>query len=582
MNSLIIIVAFIAFISFGYIALIGWFARPYKRQKIAFDTNSDSLLRHRLRQLLTIKPDYLVFILIAVTIALHWGWAPAILLLFMGCIFINFTTHTLLSFYSQQSTTQFPKGFFLHSNKRQRQFTLAFLFTFAIFVCSLLIMITSELLNKYSGILIGIIFLLLALSVKRASPGWSGNIIALCIAACGAMIADHLGLYLLGNWQPFKWLPAFVIDDRLLFCCLILFILWKVESEQKTEKHSLVSQFTNLSTLLSALTTGSALLFIIIQRPLLDAPVHVETTTIPHYLLLLMLVMSFGAINLLQCLFQIVGLDRNSNLDSAVSNNNNGLDRSHGGVLYEVITAAILLCLIASSNGIGAWSSHFASWDPTDTLQDILGLGIQVLATTLSPIGLAESSAKTLIAFVLAMNCFSALFKLSELIHRLGLPLIDASILNKEQSNQPLSNNPLLNQPLLKNTPEPEQHYSLSYYLISGLILVLLAKGLTINTWLLFGGLSICCLSLIMLDNCHRLLKTTDNNPLFLAVTTLLSTVGVVQLTAQIIFWWQDQELVYVIAAGLLLTLYLWLLFYHYRILYTKIRLERNKNPLDF
>lgn len=546
MNSLLVLVIFIVFIGFGYATLVNWFNKSLNVPNPDQGKSPLSYFKRLFLPLLSLRHGYLVLLLIAMTLSMHWGWAPVLLWLVIGSLFISFNLHSLFSLrksdYEQETNN--PTG-------ASAIISCSLTLIFSLSLYSFLLVLSAELASQHSGTLLMLAGVLLALYIYYHNSSRAGVALAIVVGIAGLFIGDHMGIYIPGNWQPSRYLPGLIIDDRWLFSGAILFCLLHLPLGGKNMPE--LKSFYWLTSWTSLALLAAIVVFLVMQRPPLDAPAHISDSPTPHYITILMLVVSFGAINLLQYLLRATEEENDS---GPGKQHPHQMQAGHDRVIYDLLGAAIIMCLLATSNGIGAWTTHFAVWDPGQTLIQVLNLSIEAISSALAWTGLHETSAKTLTAFIILLNALILLYRMQELIGTLAYPLQQKSA-------------------------QPERYEFAPHTAVMGLALVFLTIGTDVNLWLLIGALALTGLSLIMLQHCHHLIGQTSSAMLFLFITAAVCLITLVQMIAQIVYWSQHQQWGWVALMILLAALYCWPLVDHSRRLFSTIQNTRSNQSIN-
>ena len=529
MNSLLIATSIFAFICAGYLFLVKRFNQSYRDEQSTQQATTPSFLSTFSR---SIQSNALLFTALTSVISLYWGWSPAILWLVIGALFIHFNMETVLherlvDEYESDEDDELISHYFLARDNWQKFIGLNILNAFSALASIILIVIASEIMSKYTGSAIAVIALALAVIIwQNNSTTKTGRLCSISVAIIGIILSDKIGLYFIGSWQPIAKFPAIVVDEVWLFAIILVLLFKQIKSHESESITHFLSLFAKVSNYCSAAIILSAFYFLAIARPLIDAPIHTQSGNTPYYFLIIALIAVVGATNLLNY------LKRLSNPLPASLNEVSPLRRNHSKVLFEVFGLIALVFLLASSNGIGAWSSHFVNWDADRSLMLHLNLVIDSISNIYSDLterGISETSIKNFIATIFLFN---------------GLCLLNDNSTSKEFLGEKIQMHKE-SSPLQKNIGQ------LFFY---GFLVCTLILGTTINSWLLLGSLSLAGIAWVLLCDSHLTLECEISNPTILLVTAVITPLAGVQIFAQCWLWWSSQNWLYA-ACGTLLAL---------------------------
>ena len=554
MNSLTTAILSFTFICFGYLFLVKPFNESYR-------DNSTPKIQQNKRSAIfgLIQSNALLFIALTAVISLYWGWSPATLWVVMGTLFIHFNMETVLherlidEYESNDEDEAISHYFSEHSTKR-RFLGLGIINSFSALASIILIVIASEIMSDYTGIAIAVISIALAIVVWQKNSGSKiGRLSSIFVAIIGIILSDKVGLYFIGSWQPIAKFPNIVIDEMWLFAIIIVLLFKQIRNHDSDELTQFLDFFTKVTSIFSAAIIASAVYFLATARPLIDAPIHTQSGNTPYYFLIISLVAVVGAANLLRYLkYLSIPLSSNSNTAAPPR-------RHHGKVLFEVFALLALMFLLASSNGIGAWNSHFINWDANSSLMLHLNLVIDSISSIygdLSAWGINENSIKGVIATIFLFN---------------GLCLLNDSSISKEFLNERLH---------MHNDSSPLQEL-LGQFVFYGFIASILIFGATINSWLLLGSLSLAGIAWILMCDSYLTLDCEIRNPTILIVTAIIVPVAGIQIIAQCWLWWTAQNWFYAINGSLLASTYLLLVLTNAPSLLKKYAAAREQTPLS-
>ena len=554
MNSLFTIIPIFTFICIGYLFLVKRFNQSYVDEAMV-----PALTNKRSGILSSIQSNTLLFIALTAIISLYWGWSPTTLWLVLGAIFIHFNIETvlherLIDEYEGDDDDELVSHYFSEHDNWRRLTGLSILNAFSGLASIVLIVLASEIMGKYTGTSIAVIAIALAIVVWQKNQATKlGRLTSLCIAIIGIILSDKIGLYFIGSWQPIGKYPNIVVDETWIFAIILVILFNQIRSYESDNLAQFLSLFTKITSYFSAAIIFSAFYFIVTVRPLIDAPIHTQSTNTPDYFLIIALVAIVGATNLLRYL-RYLSIPLAADQKTTTSPR-----RHHGKILFEAFALLIFIFLFASSNGIGAWNSHFVNWDANRSLMLHLNLVIDSISSifaALSERGISETSIKGMIATIFLFN---------------GLCLLNDNSTSKE----------LLGERLHLHNKSSSFQKTLGHIIFYGFLIGTLTLGATLNSWLLLGSLSLAGIAWILLCDSHLTLDCEISNPTILIVTAVVTPIAALQIIAQCWLWWSAQDWFYAISGTLLALIYLLLVFSHVPSLIKKYAATRDKTPLS-
>jgi len=505
-----------------------------------------------------IQSNSLLFIALTAVISLYWGWSPVTLWVVIGALFIHFNMETVLHerlIDEYESDDDEVTSHYLSEHKNWRKLLgLGIINSFSALASIILIVIASEIMSEYTGGAIAVIAIALASIVwQNNNDNKIGRLSSIGVAIIGIILSDQVGLYFIGSWQPIAGFPSIVIDETWIFALIIVILFKQIRNNDSDKLEQFLGLFSKVTSYCSAAIIISAFYFLATARPLIDAPIHTQSGNTPYYFLIISLVAVVGATNLLSYLKRLSIPLAPDQKTPPISR------RHHGKVLFEIFALLVLIFLLASSNGIGAWNSHFVNWDASRELMLHLNLVIDSISSVygdLSSWGVDETSIKGIIAIIFLFN---------------GLCLLNDNSISKDFLTERLH---------LHNESSSFQDAlgQLIFYAFLASILIL---GATINSWLLLGSLSLAGVAWILLCDSHLTLDCDISNPTILIVTAIVVPAAGIQIIAQCWLWWSTQNWFYAINGSLLALAYLLLVLAHAPSLIKKCAAAREKTPLS-
>lgn len=509
-NSLIIFFAFLAFLAFGYLSLLRMLT------KRAFGSLSfESLLAgiRDTRVLSSLGSSAFFVSLPATSLLLFWGWGPALLWL----IAFHLLVESL--FQLQYTTTEqdYTLAELLVKTGEPRTALLesALVQSFFILMMATVVALISTLIDKQSGLLFALIALFPAQQLLRDSNNsvpfsmklFSGAM----VISIGILFAHKLGFGIYGDWAPLEgllgdsmsWLR---INNVTLIAAILIIVSF------------LLAEKTQFQEDVATLAGGFIVLLIVLMvirliwlRPFIDAPLNATqtgTNDLP----------SFASL----CFFSFAGLgallirllNDETNYDDA-NTNVACFGRLQVESFVQLIFLMLLVLVLATALGIGAWNTHYTQWSSdisfidhmnlaiTSTLQLVHGsLKNGTFAHTMIMVGLSVAG----ISFL--MMCVSR-FKITR--HDKGE---DDSLLDVVLSNK---------------VPQAIIIFILSCYFIQ--------NGITIAVWLLIGMLSWALIVHLMLSITKDMQQANSSRLIYGGVCLALFTVGAFQVIFVSLSW---------------------------------------------
>lgn len=519
MNSLILLLGFFVFLLFGYATYGRWLYNSASSKKSLTTNNIREFSQILLAQ---IGNSSILFLIPAISICLFWGWVPALMWLIIAHIVCTLTFQLSRNIDTQSASddVQFPDNLFTNCSEKLRPYIILLLQFSLIFLIAICINLAIEISTKNAGIFFALLILLPGYCMLlNANSATNKAIAATVAAACLALavfLPTKLGIFIHGSWQPLGDLaPWLLINDKSILA--ILFVAGISLVSRLTQHHENLARFAGILISLLFVALLCALLFI---QPETDAPINVSENNGPWFMQIFLLLLFPGIIAAFQVLFN----------NSATKQTNSRLFAQQSASLFDTLFAALLISLLAASIGLGAWTTHYASWPDNINISHHFGLGSLSLTEALSVLSIPEDLARAFISLCFAILIISIssrlLFKIKQL-----LPEKDAS---------PITNLLPDGDSSMENHQQRGEHLVLA--IGYSLTLSLLWHGLTLNIWLLFGIVNWLLISLFLLDlNLNLIIQKKRQDPLIFA-TGFILVIGLLQSLAQTVIWYINQQ----------------------------------------
>jgi hypothetical protein len=188
----------------------------------------------------------------------------------------------------------------------------------------------------------------------------------------------------------------------------------------------------------------------------------------------------------------------------------------------------LLLMSIGSALGIGAWKTHFSTWNDGLNILDHLNLAI---SSTLHLIGTQTESGTLMHTILLAALCFTGLSFMLNCASQLSL---------EERENETILSL-LIDSKLLQAAGT----FIAAVYFIG--------NGISINVWLLIGMLAWVLVTHLIIGMTLAMTKPGVQKSIFVIIAALLIIIGALQSVSLCIIWVLNTEIAFSISAGLII-----------------------------
>ena len=392
-SSLIAFLAALGFIVFGYLSMVRLLTKQSFRQvsiKQLFNGVKTS-------QFLSNLGSSAFFVsLPATSLLIFWGWGPALIWLVIFHLFIESVCH--LQYSSQKDGSSIGDYLLRSENTHLALIEQGLIQAFFLLSVAVVTALLATLIDRQSGLLFALLFLLPARSLLRhksqALPLAARIAGSLGLLALGLAFSDQLGFSIYGDWSPFgesvSWLR---FNNPTVIAAVLIVAVFRLEKNAGFKKD--LSSFAGLIILLLATAMTVQLLW---SQPGLDAPLNaaeINSENLPSFIGLSLIVFAGFSALLIRLL--------NEEENKAASNIEQFGRLQSVGLVYLVFMLLLGLSL-ASALGIGAWKTHYLTWDESVNILDHLNLAI---SSTLHLIGTQTESGTLMHTVLLAALCFA-------------------------------------------------------------------------------------------------------------------------------------------------------------------------------
>ena len=418
LNSLTVFLAALGFALFGYLSLV----RLVSKNKFG-DANFKQLLSAvKTSSLLSNLGSSAFFVsLPATSLLLFWGWGPALLWLIIFHLIVETICHLQFSLQSGKLSVAD------HLLRSDKAFTAALeqglIQAFFLLSMGLVTALLATLIDRQSGLLFAILFLLPARALLRHSssalPLALKTVGAIALLGLGLALSNQLGFSLYGDWAPFgdsiSWLR---FNNPTIIASVLIVAVFQLEKNAgfKTD----LSSFAGVIIVLLVLAMMAQLAW---SQPIVDAPINsvqVASETLPKFIFLNLFVFSGFAALLIGLLNEENNLEGNQENNIAQSQNPKAITfgRLQSGSFIHLSFMVLLALSLAAALGIGAWKTHYIVWDDSLNILDQLNLAISSILHLIS----AQKGTGTLLhTILLAALCFTGFSFMLNGAHQLTL-----------------------------------------------------------------------------------------------------------------------------------------------------------------
>ncbi len=520
LNSLLVFLAFIGFLAFGYLSLV----RMLSKQSFANASINNYGDVFRSANLLQNLGSSAFFVsLPATSLLLFWGWGPALLWLVIFHVFVESMCH--LQYSSQQSDSTIADHLLRSNNAALAIIEQGLIQAFFLLSMAVVTALLATLVDRQSGLLFAILFLLPARQLLRhqsnALPLAIRIIGGFGLLALGLAFSDQLGFSIYGDWAPFGealgWLR---FNNPTVIAAVLVVAVFQLEKDTGFKND--LSTFAGLIIVLLVIAMTAKLIWL---QPVLDAPLNsaqLRLDSLPSFATLSLFIFAGFSALLIRMLID----EENQDLKAGAAQ----FSRLQSGSFIHLIFMLALGLGLASALGIGAWKTHYIEWSNTLNLLDHLNLAI---TSALHLIDTRGDSGTITHTILLAALCFTGF----------SFMLMCADQLSLEESERESIISVIVESKILQAI----LIFVSSAYFIS--------HGIDLNIWLIIGMLSWILVTHLMLGMTLEMTKASARRATFATITLTLLVVGAFQTAVLGLSWVFDSQWLYAAIAFSLLLL---------------------------
>ncbi len=394
-SSLIAFLSAIGFIAFGYLSIVRLLSKQ-RFGKTDFKTHFRGL--SSAQALSNLGSSAFFVSLPATSLLIFWGWGPALVWLVIFHLFIESICH--LQYSSQNAGTNNSIADYLlrAENNKLAIVEQGLIQAFFLLSMGVVTALLATLIDRQSGLLFALLFLLPARNLLRhpstALPLAVKIIGSALLLALGVAFSDRLGFSIYGDWAPLGDSVAWLrFNNPTVIAAVLTVAVFRLEKDSGFKKD--LSSFAGL---IIVLLTVAMMLQLFISQPGLDAPMNDAGSNnegLPSFMGLSLIIFTGFTALLIRLL---------NEEDNNASAGPQQFARLQGGGLIHLCFMLLLSLSLASALGIGAWKTHYISWNESLNLLDHLNLAI---SSTLHLIGTQTESGTVMHTVLLAALCFA-------------------------------------------------------------------------------------------------------------------------------------------------------------------------------
>lgn len=414
MNSLYVLLAFLAFTALGYMSQVRilyklhFSNKPLEFAYLRSASEWGQLLRYLAQSTFFVS-------LPAVSFLLYWGWGPALLWLVVFHLLAETLLNLLLApaaaddgapLDNESLVAGFHPADFFTDFSNGRGATRALLAELLLlFSLAMVVSLLAKMIDQQSGLIFALIGVFLAIQLSAGQHSRGATIVRLIasigVISLGLVFSKQLGIAIYGVWNPIPdWLPWLDFSNASILALLLIIAGAKLNLSAVLTR--------GLHTLVGALIVVLLLAMVSLlawHQPGLDAPLLNSTpqsAKLPAFMSLFLFIGS-GLLALL------ARLAWSSNRLPEQSVDTHEFFRFQGLSIFQLLFALVLCLSLASAAGIGAWNTHYLHWDDMINVQQHFLLAISSLRETTAVGSTSASNALTLFTAGLCLIGFSLL-----------------------------------------------------------------------------------------------------------------------------------------------------------------------------
>ena len=483
MNSLSVLLGFLAFALLGYLSLVRLL---YKLDNEMRDKSNQVLFPDQLKQVVStsstnglLAGSALFLSLPTLPLLLFWGWGPALLWIVVAHLLIETPANFISSRMHQQVDLEQHFSDFSSWNTSLRAIVLRLIL---LGVAALILTLVVTMIDQLTGLVFALAAVILACSQmkwsnSRLELSWRAVVI-LATLALGLTLANKLGINVYGKleFEQISWLR---VDNQTLLSLLVT-----VAAFQLSQSAALISKVNNITSFLVLAITATLFILLAWSQPVLDAPTlssslpntDASSHILPNFVSLFLL-LSPTLIILLIVLSQPNSLVKEGSETAALN-----LTTRLGSSLLLFLFSIALVVAVSTANGIGAWNTHFFDFSFALNLQTYFKLTLDVLNHACAVEFMQGNLANTLLLTTIAL---AGLVSLTQIITMLAKLRVAA----KASASEP------------KQFVPPDLSWNLPQILLILLATAwLLEHGISLHVWMGLISLSWAVTCEVLLD----------------------------------------------------------------------------------
>jgi len=516
-NSLIVFIAFIGFLAFGYLSVL----RLLVKREFGSLNRASLLGSLKNTRVLTSLGSSAFFVSMpATSLLLFWGWGPALIWLLFFHIFIESLFH--LQYTTTEQDLSLAELLIGSNGVKLAYIESALVQGFFILLMATMITLLATLIDQQSGLLFALIALFPAQQLLRNNnsnvPFGLTVTGSLLILGLGIIFAHQLGFSVYGAWSPLQsvfgsgsaWLS--INNVTLIAAILIItsFLLAK-----KGQFQTDVATFSGAAIVLLIVVMLARLVWL---QPALDAPLNAaqssaEDSNLPVFIAF--------------CLFSFAGLS--ALLIRLLNDETNYTDANTSAICFsrlqaesviQLVFSILLILSLAAALGIGAWKTHYLEWSHDANLMSHLTLAIK------GTLQLVSSSFKTgTVAHTMIMSCMCIA----------GVSFSMMCVSRFKITRHGRADDTSLSAVIMAaKLPQAIIIFILSCYFI--------ANGITIAVWLIAGMFSWALIVHLMLAVTREMPEDSSLRLIYGGICIALMSIGSIQIIALTLSWLNESH----------------------------------------
>jgi len=411
MNSLYVLFGFLAFTALGYLSLV----RLLYKQELAGQPFVLGGLKRQLTQvglLEGLARSGLVVGLPSLALILFYGWGPALLWVVMAHLLLETPGNFITSRMQQQVNLERHFSDFSDFNSSIRALVFQLLL---LALTTLMLVLLARLIDNQTGLLFALASVLISINLLRTAKSSVDAVIkflsSIGLLALGLLMANNMGIAVFGQMQPADETWAWLRIDSQTLLVVLLLVLGLQVSRQDTLRRGVF----NVVGVLIILLVLALLVYLLWQQPVLDAPPLSSEERAPQ-------LPAFTSIFFLlsPALVFLTSLlhNRMPRAEEGANLRQTSFLRQQSVGLITLCFTVVLIVALGTANGIGAWNTHFVSWNSGLDLLQYFDLVVSVVSATTGAALMSAKSGQTLLIIAVCLLGLAALLNLIRRIDR--------------------------------------------------------------------------------------------------------------------------------------------------------------------